>query len=196
MCSYSTLNFVEMYKNTQPLLDAPHGDLATFYMDVPASFDAMMERLKFQFHEVHEEVSAFVNNLYSLVEKAVTKKNCMEIVSPPSAGKNFFDPVLSFYINRGTIRNFNCYTSFPLQDTVGRRILVRNEANCESSAFDTVKKTFGGDVNLVAVKYTANQTISKTPIIVLSNNEVFPDDEAFNHHMWCYKWRACPPLRK
>lgn len=65
----------------------------------------------------------------------------MEIVSPPSAGKNFFfDPVLSFYINRGTIRNFNRYTSFPLQDTVGRRILVWNEPNCESSAFDTVKK--------------------------------------------------------
>ncbi|KAH8008783.1 hypothetical protein HPB51_004173 [Rhipicephalus microplus] len=133
MCSYSTLDFIEMYKNTQPLFDAPHGNLATFYMDVPASFDAMMELLNFQFHGIHEEVSAFVNNLYSLVEKAIPKKNCMEIVSPP---------------------------------------------------------------NSVAVKYTADQTISRTPVIVLSNNEVFPDDEAFNHRMWRYKWRACPPLKK
>lgn len=36
-----------MYQNTQPLFDAPHGDLATFYMDVSASFDAMMELLNF-----------------------------------------------------------------------------------------------------------------------------------------------------
>ncbi|KAH8036252.1 hypothetical protein HPB51_021496 [Rhipicephalus microplus] len=158
MCSYSTLDFIEMYKNTQPLFDAPHGDLATFYMNVPASFDAVMELLNFQFHSIHEEVSAFVNNF--------------------------------------TICNFNRYTSFPLQDTVGRRILVWNEPNCESSAFDTVKKIFGGDVDSVAVKYTADQTISRTPVIVLSNNEVFPDDDALNHRVWRYKWRACPPLKK
>ncbi|KAH7938675.1 hypothetical protein HPB51_028806 [Rhipicephalus microplus] len=139
MCSYSTLNFIETYENTQPLFDAPHGDLTTFYKDAPASFDAMIELLNFQFHGIHEEVSAFINILYSLVEKAIPK-NCMEIVSPASAGKKlFFDPVLSFYINHGTIRNFNRYTSFPLQDTVGRRILVWNEPNYESSAFDTVK---------------------------------------------------------
>ncbi|KAH7934583.1 hypothetical protein HPB51_029050 [Rhipicephalus microplus] len=150
-----------------------------------------------KFHGIHEEVSAFVNNLYSLVEKAIPKKYCMETVSAPSADKNFFfDPVLSFYINRGTIHNFNNYTSFPLQDTVGPRILVWNEPNCESSAFDTIKKIFGGDVDSVAVKYTADQTISRTPVIVLSNNEVFPDDEAFNHRMWRYKCRACPPLKK
>ncbi|KAH8032418.1 hypothetical protein HPB51_025149 [Rhipicephalus microplus] len=123
MCSYSTPDFIEMYKNTQPLFDAPHGDLATFYMDVPASFDAMMELLNIQFHGIDEEVSAFVNNLHSLVGKVVSK-NYMKIVSPPSADKTFFDPVLSFYINRGTIRNCNCYTSFPLKDIVGRRILL------------------------------------------------------------------------
>ncbi|XP_075740913.1 uncharacterized protein LOC119186670 [Rhipicephalus microplus] len=75
-------------------------------------------------------------------------------------------------------------------------MLVWNEPNCESSAFDTVKKIFGGDVDLVALKYTADQTISRTPVIVLSNNEVFPDDDAFNHRMRRYKWWACPPLKK
>ncbi|KAH8025299.1 hypothetical protein HPB51_006036 [Rhipicephalus microplus] len=138
MCSYSTLDFIEMYKNTQPLFDAPHGDLATVYMDVPASFDAMMELLNFQFHGIHEEVSAFVNNLYSL-------------------------------------------------NTVGRRILVWNELNCESSAFETVKKIFGGDADSVVDKHAADQTISRTPVIVLSNKQVFPDEDAFNHRVWRYK---------
>lgn len=39
----STLDFTEMYQNMQPLFDAPHGDLTTLYMDVPASFDVMIE---------------------------------------------------------------------------------------------------------------------------------------------------------
>lgn len=197
MCTYTTLDFIELYRNTQPLFDAAHGDLQSFYMTVEDSFNAMLELLNFQFDEDYQEISNFVNNLYSLVEKTVPKKNCLEVVSNPSAGKNFFfDAVLSFYINRGTIRNFNRYSNFPLQDTVGRRILVWNEPNCESSAFDTVKKIFGGDVDSVAVKYSPDQTISRTPVIVLSNNEVFPDDDAFNHRMWRYKWKTCPQLKR
>ncbi|XP_049525173.1 uncharacterized protein LOC119457114 [Dermacentor silvarum] len=184
MCSYTTLDFIELYKNTQPLFDAPQGDLSAYYMNIEESFDAVLELLSFQFDDNQPEISDFVNNLYMLVEKLVPKKNCLEEVSPPSAGKNFlFDAVLSFYINRGTIRNFNRYSNCPLQDTVGRRILVWNEPNCESSAFDTVKKIFGGDVDSVAVKYSPDQTISRTPVIVLSNNEVFPDDDAFNHRI-------------
>lgn len=197
MCSYTTLDFIELYKNTQPLFDAPQGDLSAYYMSIEESFDAVLELLSFQFDDNQPEISDFVNNLYMLVEKLVPKKNCLEVVSPPSAGKNFFfDAVLSFYINRGTIRNFNRYSNFPLQDTVGRRILVWNEPNCESSAFDTVKKIFGGDVDSVAVKYSPDQTISRTPVIVLSNNEVFPDDDAFNHRMFRYKWKSCPLLKR
>ncbi|XP_072141949.1 uncharacterized protein, partial [Dermacentor andersoni] len=197
MCSYTTLDFIELYQHTQPLFDAPHGDLDAHYMSVQDSFDAVLELLNFQFDDNQLELSDFVNNLYMLVEKLVPKKNCMEVVSPPSAGKNFFfDAVLSFYINRGTIRNFNRFSNFPLQDTVGRRILVWNEPNCESSAFDTVKKIFGGDVDSVAVKYSPDQTISRTPVIVLSNNEVFPADDAFNHRMFRYKWKACPLLKR
>lgn len=90
MCSYTTLDFIELYKNTQPLFDAPHGDMHGFYMMVEDSFAAMLELLDFQFDNNREEVCDFVNNLYALLEKLIPKKNCMEIVSPPSAGKNFF----------------------------------------------------------------------------------------------------------
>ncbi|XP_049273758.1 uncharacterized protein LOC125759329 [Rhipicephalus sanguineus] len=197
LCTYTTLDFVELYKNTQPLFDAPHGDLNSFYMNVEDSYKAVLELLNFQFDENHNEIAEFVNNLYMLVEKMVPKKNCIEVVSPPTAGKNFFfDAVLSFYINRGTIRKFNRFSNFPLQDTVGRRILLWNEPNCESAAFDTVKKISDGDVDSVAVKYSPDQTITRTPVIVLSNNEVFPNDEAFNHRMWRYKWKACPMLKR
>ncbi|KAH8038291.1 hypothetical protein HPB51_000596 [Rhipicephalus microplus] len=49
---------------------------------------------------------------------------------------------------------------------------------------ETGMRSVRKDVDSVAVKYSADQTISRTPVIVLSNNEVFLDDQAFNHHMW------------
>lgn len=160
------LDFIEIYQNNQPLFDAPHGGLSSFYITAEDSYKAVIELLNFQFDENQNEISEFVNNLCMLVENVVPQKNCMEVVSPPNAGKSFFfDAVLSFYIHRGTIHNFNRFSNFPLQDTVGRRILLWNEPNCESAAFDTVK-IFGGDADSAAVKYSPDQTITRTPCAV------------------------------
>lgn len=186
------MDFISLYEKTNPLFDAPHGNISQYYMDVPSSYAAIVELLEYQ---LGSDVPDFVTNLYNLLERRVPKKNCMEIVSPPSAGKNFFfDAVVSFYINRGTIHNFNKYSSFPLQDAVGKRILIWNEPNCESSAFETIKKIFGGDVDSVAVKYSSDMTVTRTPVIVLSNHETFPRIPAFNHRMFRYRWQTCPKL--
>ncbi|XP_040065320.3 uncharacterized protein LOC121835583 [Ixodes scapularis] len=194
LCNWTTLDYISLYQKTNPLFDAPHGNISQYYMDVPSSFAAIVELLEYQ---LGPEVPDFVTNLYNLLERRVPKKNCMEIVSPPSAGKNFFfDAVVSFYINRGTIHNFNKYSSFPLQDAVGKRILIWNEPNCESSAFETIKKIFGGDVDSVAVKYSSDMTVTRTPVIVLSNHETFPRIPAFNHRMFRYRWKTCPELLK
>ncbi|XP_042146522.1 uncharacterized protein LOC120838467 [Ixodes scapularis] len=194
LCNWTTLDYISLYQKTNPLFDAPHGNISQYYMDVPSSFAAIVELLEYQ---LGPDVPDFVTNLYNLLERHVPKKNCMEIVSPPSAGKNFFfDAVVSFYINRGTIHNFNKYSSFPLQDAVGKRILIWNEPNCESSAFETIKKIFGGDVDSVAVKYSSDMTVTRTPVIVLSNHETFPRIAAFNHRIFRYRWKTCPQLLK
>ncbi|XP_042150540.1 uncharacterized protein LOC115312284 [Ixodes scapularis] len=194
LCNWTTLDYIQLYSTTNPLFDAPHGNISAYYMDVSASYDAMVRLLEYQ---LGEEVQEFVHDLYNLLERRVPMKNCMEVVSPPSAGKNFFfDAVVSFYINRGTIHNFNRYSNFPLQDAVGKRVLIWNEPNCESAAYETIKKIFGGDVDNVAVKYSPDMIVTRTPVIVLSNNETFPRDEAFNHRMFRYKWRSCPALKQ
>lgn len=160
------------------------------------SLQAVLGLLHYQFDGDADQVRDFINNLYNLLERWVPKKNCMEIVSPPSAGKNlFFDRVVSFMLNRGTIRNFNRYVRFPLQSCTGRRVLVWNKPNCESTAFDTIKKIFGSNPDMVAVKYSSDLPVFRTPVIVLSNNDVFPHNEAFNHRMYRYTWKTCPALK-
>lgn len=81
-------------------------------------------------------------------------------------------------------------------DCHNRRILVWNEPNCESAALDTIKKIFGGDPDMVSVKYSTDLPVQRTPVIVLSNTDVFPHDQAFNHRMFRYRWKPCPALIK
>lgn len=48
---------------------------------------SMMELLKFQFNGIHEEVSAFANNLYSLVRKVIPLRKLYGDCVPYSSGE-------------------------------------------------------------------------------------------------------------
>ncbi|KAM7284152.1 uncharacterized protein ISCGN_001254 [Ixodes scapularis] len=97
LCNWTTLDYIQLYSTTNPLFDAPHGNISAYYIDVSTSYgEAMVRLLEYQ---LGEGVPEFVHDLYNLLELRVPKKNCMEVVSPPSAGKNFFfDAVVSFYL--------------------------------------------------------------------------------------------------
>lgn len=137
------------------------------------------------------EVPVCVQDVYNLLEMRVPKKNCTKIASPPSAERNCFYYVVSFYINRGTIHNFSRYSNVPLQDAVDKRVLLWNETNCESRAFKMTKNIFDGDVDNVAFEYSPDMTVTRTPVIVLNNNATFLRDAVFNHRMFRYRWRTC-----
>lgn len=68
------LDFIEIYQNNQPLFDAPHGGLSSFYITAEDSYKAVIELLNFQFDENQNEISEFVNNLCMLVENVVPQK--------------------------------------------------------------------------------------------------------------------------
>lgn len=121
----------------------------------------------------------------------------MFILSPPNAGKNFFfDAVIHYFLNFGQLGNFNKYNSFPMQECVNKRIILWNEPVLEASAVETLKTIFGGDTANAKVKYQNDAIITRTPVIVLSNNDVFPKDEAFRSRIISYEWRACDDLKK
>lgn len=119
------------------------------------------------------------------MKKKILKKNALFILSSPNAGKNlFFDPIIHWYSNYySQIANFNKHQQFLLLDAVNRRIYVWNESACESSSFETLKLLFGGDSQKVKVKYEGDAVVDRTPIIILSNSDVFPKDQAFMSRM-------------
>jgi hypothetical protein len=62
--------------------------------------------LNYQFDNEEALVSDFLNSMYKLINKVENKKNCLEVVSPATAGKNwFFDSVLVFCASIGQVEN-------------------------------------------------------------------------------------------
>ncbi|XP_042145622.1 uncharacterized protein LOC121045683 [Ixodes scapularis] len=161
LCNWTTLDYIQLYSTTNPLFDAPRGNISAYYMDMSASYDAMVRLLEYQ---LGEEVPEFVHDLYNLLERRMPKKNCMEVMSHPSAGKNFFFYALvSFYINRGTIHNFNRCSNVPLQDAVGKRVPIWNEPNCVSAAYETIKLL----ETAFAINTSVNASINFSPFQLL-----------------------------
>lgn len=164
-----------------------------YYMNMEDSIDVVEKLLDYQcgMNKVQ-----FIQDLYNVLEKKVPKKNALQIISAPSAGKNFLlDAIMSFYWNVGFIQNFNRYQSFPLMEAIDRRVNCWNEPNFEPSAEDTIKMLLGGDPIKVQVKYEKERNIQRTPILVMTNKNVFRQNQAFQDRMYTHHWERAEFLR-
>lgn len=161
------------------------------------SFIIINDLLRYQFNDDVGEISCFLSNLVDIIDKKLPKTNTLSILSPPSAGKNFFfDMVFAICLNYGQLGFANKNNTFAFQDAPNKRIILWNEPNYESALTDTIKMMFAGDPYTVKVKHQSDCHVSRTPVIVLTNNFVpFLCDPAFNDRIIKYTWKAAPFLK-
>lgn len=178
-----------------PLFSAVRGNLDEYYYSIEESLNILDNLLLYQCNNSGEQVSIFLNALFSISNKTASKCNTLFVLGPPASGKNFFfDSYVNFFISVGYIGNFNKYCNFPLQDCVNKRILMWNEPNIECGAWDTLKMLLGGDPLNVKVKYQMDVCLYKTPIIMLSNRNIIPNGEAFRQRVYRVQWSHAPFL--
>lgn len=200
---YNELSFEEIhtfFESCEPqnlMFNAPLGNASEYYYSINASVDIMNNLLLFQYEQNAKNVKSFLKELLNVIDKRVPKKNTMFVLSAPNAGKNFFfDAVIHYFINFGQMGNFNRYCNFPMQECVDRRIILWNEPVLEASACETLKMILGGDTVNAKVKYSPDMVVTRTPVIVLSNTDVFPNDQAFRSRMYTHKWKPAKMLKK
>ena len=98
-----------------------------YYYSVAESLEYSEKLLLHQYGD-YEQVKNFLQRLFDITEKIIPKKNTMHIIGEANSGKSwFFEMVASFHLNIGHVKNFNKFTSFPLNDCPNRRILIWNE---------------------------------------------------------------------
>lgn len=199
LTTWSMEEYQKMYNNErcQPIFSAGYGSFSDYYYNVENSIEVMERLIQFQCGGEEDAVLDFVTTLYNVIERKVPKLNTIVILSPSSAGKNFFfDAVKDYYINCGHLSNANKYNNFPFQDAEGRRIVLWNEPNYSPEYLDQIKEILGGDSTCVNVKYQHDTPVYRTPVIVLTNNVVtFMTNQAFTDRVKVYNWQAAPFLK-
>lgn len=119
-------------------------EVENYYYNIPESLFVLESLLKRQYGSMYQ-VTAFLQRVYRICGKLLPKVNTMYVLGPPNSGKNyFFDCVMHAFINFGTVRNFNKFENFPLQNCLDKRILMWNEPNFEPGATETLKLLIGG----------------------------------------------------
>lgn len=137
----------------------------------------------------------FLETLAKVLHR-VTKKNCLEVISPLSADKNWwFDPLFIFMGSTDQIQNANKSTNFPLDNCFNKRVLFSNEPNFEGSFADKLLMLFAGDPISDQGKYKNVAQIVCTPVIVTGNNPRFGRDKKWMDRMFRYRWKSCDWLK-
>nr|QOD39459.1 NS1 [uncultured densovirus] len=200
LVGYSTEEFIQMYTKEEVNLIFAAGvtDPCVYYYNLEDSFEHIMALLNFQFNNDSEAIHCFMTDVFNIVERKLPKLNTMLVISPTSAGKNwFFDMICNFYLNVGHLGNPNRYNPFAFQDAHTRRIIMWNEVNYAPEHIEAMKELLGGDSTNVSVKYKSEIPIYRTPIIMLSNRTDLSiiRDPTFKDRLKIYYWKTAPLLK-
>lgn len=193
LCGWTIKNFLEFYSEPRTYLFQDIYHTGNVYYDVDESVQHVSALLENSFLDV----SKFLQDLVDVIDRRIPKVNTIEVVAPPSTGKTwFFDMICDFFINVGHLKNMNRYSQFPFQDCTQRRIILWNEPNCHSEFLDTLKTVYGGDRCAAAIKCKDDAVIYRTPLIVTSNNAIFPSSDALDARRRKYEMKPWNALKQ
>ena len=162
-----------------------------------ASLDILDQLIKFQFNDDQGLIEEFLQTFIDIMDRKIPKRNCIVLYSPPSAGKNFFiDMVCAIVVNYGQLGMANRHNQFAFQEAPNKRMIIWNEPNYEPAMIDTIKMMFAGDPYTVRVKHAQDTAVSKTPVIVMTNNRcTFMQGSVFADRVSVFNWKSASFLK-
>lgn len=193
---WKIIDFIEHYLQSVPLFYAENRlEYDETYMSLPQSIVRISELLLYQFkRSIH--VKNFLNVCYKVCNHECGKHNSIFLLGESNAGKTqFADALVCFFLNRGMMRNPSRQERFSFQECAKRRMIFWDEAKLDPGHYDNIKRLLAGDNCTVAVKFKSDQTVYKTPIIICSNNSIFPSNDEFYNRLLSYRWFAYPLWR-
>lgn len=158
--------------------------------------DSITKLEYFLSYQLNDELDDFMDFLFNLLNKTSGKFNCLNIIGAPSSGKTYFARLIKeAMITSGQILNMSRNNNFPFNNCVGKRLLHWDEPAFDPSALEEIKLIFSGDELPANIKFQNVTTITRTPVIVTANMNVFPNETAFHIRIKHFRFRTMSDLK-
>lgn len=114
------------------------------------------------------DISRFINDVWCILNHKYPKKNLLILQGVPDSGKSTIArSIVDLFQHSATVQGT---ASFPFMSLVNVEIGLIEEPNMTMETLQTFKKIAGVDTE-VSIKYRADQTIRRTPLIITSNHD-------------------------
>ncbi len=169
------------------------------YLTVPESINWFE---KIMAHN-HIDVKEFVNNTFKVMNKILPKKNALMILGRPNGGKTLVaESISNSIVYSETLSTFNGNSAFEFQPMMNRRCCLFNEPKICDKTVEIMKCILEGCTVSIDVKFKTGQTLSRTPVILATNeNLVFyttsktMNMEAFKARTFDYDFKPFDDLK-
>lgn len=190
---------LELY--IKELLDLQRNDRWCWYVTTAEYYDPIqVEELRHLFALQNINIIHFANDVYALFKCIDEKRNCLRLIGNSNTCKTLIGTLLVEMFVSAYVNNHNSENEFYLSSFLNKAVCLCEELMLTPATAEDFKSVLGGAKLEISKKYTAKQTLIRTPIIVTSNHSKFgrghldPKDEAALANR-CYTYRFNIPYK-
>lgn len=133
------------------------------------SLDISLRIFRLLLRRQNIDITNFVNNVWNIINQKYPKKNLLIFQGVPDSGKSTIArSIVDLFQHSATVQGT---ASFPFMSLVNVEIGLIKEPNMTMETLQTFKKIAEGVDTEVSIKYGADQTIRRTPLIITSNHD-------------------------
>lgn len=133
------------------------------------SLDISLRLFRLLLRKQNIDISTFVNDVWNILNQKFPKKNLLVLQGVPDSGKSTIArSIVDLFQHNATVQGT---ASFPFMSLVNVEIGLIEEPNMTMETLQTFKKIAEGVDTEVCIKYGADQTIKRTPLIITSNHD-------------------------
>ena len=115
----------------------------------------------------------FVTKVHNVMNKSLPKRNAILILGAPNAGKTLVaESITASAIISETLSTFNGKSSFEFQPMLMKRAVLLNEPKITDGTVELLKNVLEGATVSIDAKYKSGQALSRTPIVIASNQNL------------------------
>lgn len=186
---------------TKDSLDIQRANRFSFLLNGGQYIQEQVDALRQIFVNNQIDIRAFCDDVFAILSCKYNKINCLRLIGPSNSGKTLIARLICNGFICSYVNNHNSENEFYLSCFLNKCICLCEELLVSQATAEDFKSILGGAELLISKKFHEKQVLTRTPIIITSNHELFGrghlnplDERALRNRCITYNFRVtCDP---